>query len=393
MIRQFICLSFISNCYLLEENLHLQSFRYTYIGILTQPNDIYKPFWDDSNWDFKNSYLATSYIKYVESTGAQSVVIPWDMPWDQIELILKNTHGIIIPGGNADIMEGNPFKKVIHQIFEWSKMRNDNGYPFFLIGICMGFEVLSQELARKTFVLTTGMQNFDEKAVIVDDIGKMSDSAMFGGSVKEVHEIVKVLKTKGNIRFAHNEGLSVEDFYNISSLKNENDLIAISKDSEGKSFVSIIENKNYPFYGMQFHPEKNSWEKRYKKYYKLNRDGNTLAVQNGFVSKIIEWSRKMRNYDFEFQEYDKRVMNFFSYNFFNFPSFYDIFESLIMLGDMSNCNGDCSKKVISSEMEDHTMKSYQSMRNKFRESEMNDSFNHTFIDPDLLQRNKDKEDQ
>lgn len=36
------------------------------------------------------------------------------------------------------------------------------------------------------------------------------------------------------------------------------DILTINNDKNGRSFVSSIEAKNYPFYGVQFHPEKNS---------------------------------------------------------------------------------------------------------------------------------------
>lgn len=271
-------LSLVRFAYTNRESTHLESFRHTYIGILTQPNDIYMRFWDDDKWDYKNSYVATSYIKYVEATGAQSVIIPWDMPWDQIEHILENTHGLIIPGGNVNLFNENALIKKIRKIYEWSKIRNDDGYPFFLIGICMGFEVLTIEMAKTPLIMTTGYKNFDEQAVIVDDIAKMSDSPMFGGSVKEVREVLKVLKMHHNVRFAHNEGVSVENFYKNHVLSSENEILGTASSQDGEKFVAIIQSKIYPFFGMQFHPEKNSWEKRFKKYYKLNRDANTLAV-------------------------------------------------------------------------------------------------------------------
>ena len=55
-----------------------------------------------------------------------------------------------------------------------------------------------------------------------------------------------------------------------------------------------------------------------------------------------------------------------------------------MIGDMSDCNGDCYKKAISKDMEDYVMNSYQSMRNKFKEQNMSSDFSHTFIDPDII---------
>jgi gamma-glutamyl hydrolase len=35
-------------------------------------------------------------------------------------------------------------------------------------------------------------------------------------------------------------------------------VIATNKDENGIKFISIVESKLYPFYGVQFHPEKNA---------------------------------------------------------------------------------------------------------------------------------------
>lgn len=41
------------------------------------------------------------------------------------------------------------------------------------------------------------------------------------------------------------------------------DILSINSDKNGIQFISTIEAKNFPFYGTQFHPEKNifMWRK------------------------------------------------------------------------------------------------------------------------------------
>lgn len=40
--------------------------------------------------------------------------------------------------------------------------------------------------------------------------------------------------------------------------------ITINEDSNNLTFISIVEAKNYPFLGLQFHPEKNAYEWKQK---------------------------------------------------------------------------------------------------------------------------------
>lgn len=43
-------------------------------------------------------------------------------------------------------------------------------------------------------------------------------------------------------------------------MADEYNVLATSFDKNGLEYISAIEDKNYPFYGVQFHPEKNVYE-------------------------------------------------------------------------------------------------------------------------------------
>lgn len=58
--------------------------------------------------------------------------------------------------------------------------------------------------------------------------------------------------------FNHKFGLDVKDFDNNKYLNNFFKPLAINEDKNGRTFVSAVEGKDMPFYGVQFHPEKNS---------------------------------------------------------------------------------------------------------------------------------------
>jgi len=74
--------------------------------------------------------------------------------------------------------------------------------------------------------------------------------------------------------FNHRFGIEIKTFYRkkiilvvwdkkFYGLENNKlreffDILTINSDKSGKTFVSAIEAKDFPFYGVQFHPEKNS---------------------------------------------------------------------------------------------------------------------------------------
>ena len=49
---------------------------------------------------------------------------------------------------------------------------------------------------------------------------------------------------------------------------------------------------------------KNSWEKKYPYYWALKRDPMTNKILFGWMGNIIEWSRKVRTYEFPYQKYE-----------------------------------------------------------------------------------------
>lgn len=54
--------------------------------------------------------------------------------------------------------------------------------------------------------------------------------------------------------------MTYETYKNTPELYNEWRVVAIAKDMKGIEFLAIAEHKKYPFYGVQFHPEKNAFD-------------------------------------------------------------------------------------------------------------------------------------
>ena len=54
------------------------------------------------------------------------------------------------------------------------------------------------------------------------------------------------------------------------------------------------------------------------------------------MSNLIELSRKSRNYEFDWANYDIKAKSFFSYNFIAYPGLGDMFESSILFTKLSD---------------------------------------------------------
>lgn len=69
------------------------------IGILTQPLDE-----SSVSSAGPRSYLAASYVKFVEAGGARAVPVRYDAPPDEIMRIFAAVNGLLLPGGHADVV-------------------------------------------------------------------------------------------------------------------------------------------------------------------------------------------------------------------------------------------------------------------------------------------------
>jgi gamma-glutamyl hydrolase len=71
------------------------------------------------------------------------------------------------------------------------------------------------------------------------------------------NQLTKVTQGNGLLYFNHQWAVSLDTFNSNINLKNFWNLISTSTSPRNQRFASSIQAKTYPFYGVQFHPEKN----------------------------------------------------------------------------------------------------------------------------------------
>merc|ERR1712048_1466790 len=74
--------------------------RIPVIAIISQPATTYQKQFPDGGDNF--SEIVGSYVDYVQQTGAEAALIPFDMPWNTMSSLLNNVQGILLPGGAAE---------------------------------------------------------------------------------------------------------------------------------------------------------------------------------------------------------------------------------------------------------------------------------------------------
>ena len=91
----------------------------------------------DQDYDTKNTYIAASYVKWVESAGARAVPLFYNK-WSTstMEGMLKNLNGVILPGGGQSLT--TKYRSQLDTVFNYAKKANDNGIYFPVWGTCQG---------------------------------------------------------------------------------------------------------------------------------------------------------------------------------------------------------------------------------------------------------------
>lgn len=86
--------------------------------------------------------------------------------------------------------------------------------------------------------------------------------------------------------------------------------MSVNSDWNGMEFISSIEHRYYPFYGIQFHPEKNLYE--WVRNKNISHTANAIEVSQYFAEFFIDEARKNDNRFKDSTTEDKYVI-------YNFP--------------------------------------------------------------------------
>ena len=231
------------------------------IGIYGNPN----PENDMTNNNM--TYVPLSYIRWLESFGADVMIIQQWYNKKEIDEILSKINGILFTGGGRDFNLNAIWEKNAIYIIE--KAKNDK-IPVW--GTCMGFQLINVLLSRNLSIL---VQKFNDSSVVHGMI--VSDETKKSRMYSLFDESNFSLLEKETTLYFHSWGFEPEIYKttNLTSIFNVN---SISKDSSNVQFVNSIEgkNENIKIYATQYHPEKIPFIRN--KNYKLPHERNILKV-------------------------------------------------------------------------------------------------------------------
>ena len=219
------------------------------IGIMTQ---------DVKNQAPYTTYIMAAYIKFVEAAGARAVPIRYNDTDEEILKTVSSLNGFLFPGGSMKLIEKDnnltEYTRKGKLIYDYAKQQNDEGKYFPIVGTCLGFQELGVLEAPYADVL--GHFSADDVADKLKFIGDPRKSKYFKSMDSNLlYEVQKLNITYNH----HSRGISRDMFKKYKELDEAFKVTSVSFDTKGVEYVATMEHKKYPFYGTQYHPEKNTF--------------------------------------------------------------------------------------------------------------------------------------
>ena len=112
------------------------------IGVLSIPSSGPPEIGTNSTY----SYIAGSYVQWVEMGGSRVVPVMYNHPMDEIKHTLSKVNGFLLTGGGTDTVKDGKFTEftlTVCAIIDYIKTLNDQGIHYPIWATCQGFELLA----------------------------------------------------------------------------------------------------------------------------------------------------------------------------------------------------------------------------------------------------------
>jgi len=181
-----------------------------------------------------------NYMSWLESAGIIPVRIPYNIPKDDLLQCLRRVNGVVWTGGAIEKSKYDKERPIyldtLYTSFEEAKKYNNNKYmPYPIFGICQGLEMLY--LFRNGKPITIDLPKHEAN-------GASPISFQGKSSLRDWFPMLDEMARRPCAEQHHTYGISIQPMKAIRILSTQND------------YVNILKYKDYPFYGVMFHPER-----------------------------------------------------------------------------------------------------------------------------------------
>lgn len=221
------------------------------IGMITVPLSPDKQFFQVCG----DSYIASSHITWLKRYGVKILPIPWSTK--KFDYYLKRCNGFYFPSGGAFAGTQKEYYNCCKTFLQMAIKENDKGRYTPIWGGCMGMQQL-MIIADGKNDLENLLQRFDSYDNLLSTL-EFTEEGLNSRMVRDMtqKQINKLSKKKCTLN-NHKMGLTPHKFKLRKKLNKFYKIVSTSVDRKNREYVSTIEAYHYPFYGVQWHPERSS---------------------------------------------------------------------------------------------------------------------------------------
>ena len=246
-------------------------------GVMTQADDTIEP---------NSMYVAASYVKFLESAGARVVPVLSNLTRSDYEGLFHSLNGLLLPGGAVSLSDSGYFDAA-KIFFDMSKAAFENGDIFPMWGTCLGLQALTVLGAGKN--LLTNLSAEDVNLPLKFTMPPQS-SRLFASLPST---LAAALSSKSLTYNHHSYGITPQAFTSDPNLSRDFRIVSTSCDTAGQEFVSTMEGRELPYFGTQWHSEKNAFE--WNTIEHISHDPDAIAVMHHISSVFVNVARQSQH--------------------------------------------------------------------------------------------------
>ena len=207
-----------------------------------------------------------------------------------------------------------------------AKAMNDRGIYYPIWGVCLGLQNMATWAFQPRIDPVSICSGVNPKMMTLNFTEDARKSRLFGDMPAEIYDALANDEIASNF---HSYGLAM-DFYNSAPvLKDMFMVTSTNHDDAGMEFVSSMEARDYPFYGLQWHPEKVSFMDTLVAARDLEQPDSAFTMSRWMSDYLREEANKNNNSflsieeqeRFHFKRYETREKFAESVSQLNFDNF------------------------------------------------------------------------
>ncbi|XP_051882906.1 LOW QUALITY PROTEIN: gamma-glutamyl hydrolase-like [Pristis pectinata] len=172
------------------------------------------------------TYVASSYVKYLESAGCRVAVIRLYLSETEYEKIFYSINGILLPGGAVDL-QTSEFARVAGIFYRLALEACDQGDYFPVWGTCLGHQLLTALTAGQNLLSRT---DSSKVALTLDFTEETKWCKMFRDFSPEMLRVLSEKPLTGNF---HKYSVTLQAFEANEKLRSFYRLVSTSADRQG----------------------------------------------------------------------------------------------------------------------------------------------------------------